>query len=53
MAGGFASGGDPCGSSSGSAVGVSAGWSAIAIGTETGKISIINLCPGTYLAKTG
>lgn len=33
--GGFAAGGDPCGSSSGSAVGVSAGFAAAALGSET------------------
>ena len=35
VVGGFAAGGDPCGSSSGSAVGVSAGFSAAALGSET------------------
>ncbi|KAI9635123.1 amidase signature domain-containing protein [Dioszegia hungarica] len=34
--GGFAAGGDPLGSSSGSAVGVSAGFGAAALGTDTG-----------------
>lgn len=33
--GGFAAGGDPCGSSSGSAVGTSAGFAAAALGSET------------------
>ena len=35
VVGGFAAGGDPCGSSSGSAVGVSAGFAAAALGSET------------------
>ena len=33
--GGFEKGGDPLGSSSGSAVGLSAGWGAFALGTDT------------------
>lgn len=33
--GGYANGGDPIGSSSGSAVGISAGFGAIGLGTET------------------
>jgi len=35
VVGGFAAGGDPCGSSSGSAVGTSAGFAAAALGSET------------------
>ncbi|ORX39547.1 amidase signature domain-containing protein [Kockovaella imperatae] len=35
VVGGFAAGGDPCGSSSGSAVGVSAGFSSASLGSET------------------
>jgi amidase len=35
VVGGFAAGGDPCGSSSGSAVGVSAGFAPAALGSET------------------
>ena len=35
VVGGFAAGGDPCGSSSGSAVGTSAGFCAAALGSET------------------
>lgn len=38
VVGGFAAGGDPCGSSSGSAVAVSAGFAPFSIGTETGSL---------------
>ncbi|KAK4705108.1 amidase, partial [Phenoliferia sp. Uapishka_3] len=48
--GGFAAGGDPCGSSAGSGVGTSAGWAAAAIGTETdGSI----ICPSNRAALYG
>ncbi len=44
VVGGFAAGGDPCGSSSGSGVGTSAGFAAAALGSETdGSI----ICPLT------
>ncbi|KAL7414392.1 amidase signature domain-containing protein [Mrakia frigida] len=48
--GGFAAGGDPCGSSSGSGVGVSAGFAAAALGSETdGSI----ICPSSRAALFG
>ncbi|CDZ97832.1 Amidases [Phaffia rhodozyma] len=50
VVGGFAAGGDPCGSSSGSAVGVSAGWAASSLGSETdGSI----VCPSNRAALFG
>ncbi len=48
--GGFAAGGDPCGSSAGSGVGVSAGFAAAALGSETdGSI----ICPSNRAALYG
>lgn len=50
VVGGFAAGGDPCGSSSGSGVGVSAGFAAAALGSETdGSI----ICPSNRAALYG
>ncbi|KAJ9094744.1 hypothetical protein QFC21_005902 [Naganishia friedmannii] len=50
VVGGFAAGGDPCGSSSGSGVGTSAGFAAAALGSETdGSI----ICPANRAALYG
>ncbi|KAK4696740.1 amidase, partial [Phenoliferia sp. Uapishka_3] len=50
VVGGFSAGGDPCGSSSGSGVAISAGWAAVSIGTETdGSI----ICPSNRAALYG
>jgi amidase len=50
VVGGFAAGGDPCGSSSGSGVGVSAAFAAAALGSETdGSI----ICPSNRAALYG
>lgn len=50
VVGGFAAGGDPCGSSAGSGVGTSAGFAAAALGSETdGSI----ICPSNRAALYG
>ncbi|KAJ9094307.1 hypothetical protein QFC20_006935 [Naganishia adeliensis] len=50
VVGGFAAGGDPCGSSSGSGIGVSAGFAAASLGSETdGSI----ICPSNRAALYG
>jgi amidase len=50
VVGGFKAGGDPCGSSSGSGVGVASGFAPISIGTETdGSI----ICPSERAALYG
>ncbi|KAJ9121281.1 hypothetical protein QFC24_004617 [Naganishia onofrii] len=50
VVGGFPAGGDPCGSSSGSGVGTSAGFAAAALGSETdGSI----ICPSNRAALYG
>lgn len=50
VVGGFEAGGDPCGSSSGSGIGVSAGFAAASLGSETdGSI----ICPSNRAALYG